>query len=67
MDSFGLNMYFLGIKLVLIIIFTLKIKSELNFTTSGLRAKSGKRRGLSARFPRHRAQSIGWRVYSIKT
>ena len=52
MDSFGLNMYFLGIKLVLIIIFTLKIKSELNFTTSGLRAKSGKRRGLSARLPR---------------
>jgi hypothetical protein len=33
-------MNFLGIKHVLIIIFTLKINSEMNFTTSGLRARN---------------------------
>ena len=48
MDSFGLNMYFLGIKQVLIIIFTLKINSELNFTTSGLRARNLESAGASA-------------------
>jgi hypothetical protein len=41
-------MYFLGIKQVLIINFTLKINSEMNFTTSGLRARNLESAGVSA-------------------
>jgi hypothetical protein len=37
MDSFGLNMNFLGINQVLINIFTLNIISEMDFSASGLR------------------------------
>ena len=40
MDSFGLHINFLGIIQVFIIIFTLKINSEINFSTSGLRARN---------------------------
>jgi hypothetical protein len=40
MDQFGQHMNFLGIIQVLIIIFTLKINSEINFSTSGLRARN---------------------------
>jgi hypothetical protein len=38
MDQFELNMNFLGNIQVVVIIFTLKIISKMNFTTSGLRA-----------------------------
>ena len=47
MDQFGQHMNFLGIKQVLIIIFTLKINSELSFTTSGLRARNLESAGAS--------------------
>ena len=66
MDSFGLNMYFLGIKQVLIIIFTLKINSELNFTTSGLRARNLESAGASAKDSLDSVNSHeGQRVYFV--
>jgi hypothetical protein len=37
MDSFGLNINFLGINQVLINIFTLNIISKMDFSASGLR------------------------------
>jgi hypothetical protein len=58
MDQFGLNMNFLGIKQVLVIIFTLKIDFDIHLSNFSafwtVRIKTDKCRGFRARIPRHR-------------
>jgi hypothetical protein len=67
MDQFGLNMNFLGIKQVLVIIFTLKSISIFNSLISlfsGLRrTNTPKPRGFSAKIQDSVHSHCGWRVY----
>jgi hypothetical protein len=67
MDQFGLNMNFLGIKQVLVIIFTLKsisIFNSLISLVSRLRAIIHRNPGASAQKIQDSVHShYGWRVY----